>query len=232
MTRILVSASGAWLGRSKNGSYPGFRSGHGEREAFLNIIFDLGGVVLTWRPEEIIASSFADPEVRVKVAAEIFGHADWHELDRGTLPLREAIVRAAGRTGLPPSAVADLMRQVPIALVPVPATVDLLYRLKARGHRLFYLSNMHVASIEHVESAYVFWNVFEGGVISCRVHLIKPGREIYTYLLEKYGLDSVDTIFIDDTAVNLETPARLGMQTIKFENPAQCEDQLRVLGIS
>ncbi len=198
----------------------------------MNIVFDLGGAVFAWKPEAIIANVFADPEMRVKVRAEIFGHADWHELDRGTLPRREAIVRAAARTGLPPSAIADLMRQVPLALVAIPATVDLLYRLKARGHRLFYLSNMHVASIERVEKAYTFWDVFEDGVISCRVHLIKPEQEIYTYLLEKHGLDGTDTIFIDDTEVNLEAAARLGMRTIKFENPAQCEDQLRAMGIS
>jgi hypothetical protein len=32
--------------------------------------------------------------------------------------------------------------------------------------------------IEYLEKAYTFWEVFEGGVISCRVHLIKPEPEI------------------------------------------------------
>jgi hypothetical protein len=30
--------------------------------------------------------------------------------------------------------------------------------------------------------------------------------------------------------VNLAAGAKFGMQTIKFENPAQCERQLRALG--
>ena len=78
------------------------------------------------------------------------------------------------RTGLAFSAVENLMYQVPLALVAIPDTIALLHRLKACGHRLLYLSNMHVASIEHIERTYTFWDVFEGGVISCRLNLIKP----------------------------------------------------------
>lgn len=197
----------------------------------MNIVFDLGGVVLTWEPETIISNLFAAPEMQAQVRAEIFGHADWDELDRGTLPRQQAIHRAAARTGLMVSAVAELMHQVPLALEVIPDTVDLLYRLKARGHHLFYLSNMHVASIEHLERTYTFWDMFEGGVISCRIHLIKPESAIYAALLDTYGLDGAATVFIDDTEVNLAAAAQLGIRTIHFEHSGQCEAQLRALGI-
>ncbi len=55
-------------------------------ERALNIVFDLGGVVLTWQPDAIIASAFDDPATRAIVRREILDHPDWHELDRGTLP--------------------------------------------------------------------------------------------------------------------------------------------------
>lgn len=197
----------------------------------MNIVFDLGGVVFTWEPEAIITSVFTEPEVRARVRAEIFGHADWCELDRGTLPLKEAIIRAAARTGLAVSTVADLMRQIPLALVAIPDTVDLLYRLKAKGHRLFYLSNMHVAVIEHLVRTNTFWDIFEGGIISCHVHLIKPEPALYNALFEKYALDEGQTIFIDDTEVNIAAAAQLGVQTIRFENPAQCKQVLKTLGV-
>jgi putative hydrolase of the HAD superfamily len=196
----------------------------------LNIVFDLGGVVVTWEPEVIIAQVFADPVVQALVRTEIIGHADWLALDRGTLPRQDAIVRAAQRTGLSASAVAALLRQVPPALVAIPGTVALLYRLKAQGHTLFCLSNMHVASIEYLEKAYSFWEVFTGVVISCRLHLCKPEPAIYTYLLETYSLDGANTVFIDDTAVNLTAAAQFGLHTIQFASPAQCERQLQALG--
>jgi putative hydrolase of the HAD superfamily len=199
-------------------------------EDVLNIVFDLGGVVVTWEPEVIIAKVFADPVVQARVRTLIIGHADWLELDRGTLTQQHAIVRAAKRTDLPEVDVAKFLRQVPPALVTIPGTVDLLYRLKAQGHTLFCLSNMNVASIHHLEKSYTFWEVFSGVVISCRVHLCKPEPAIFTYLLETYGLVGADTVFIDDMALNLSAAAQFGIHTVKFESPAQCESQLQVLG--
>lgn len=196
----------------------------------MNIVFDLGGVVVSWEPAAIVASVFTDPVVQARVRAEIIAHPDWLALDRGTLPLQDAIARGAERTGLSVAEVAAFMRQVPPALVPIPGTVDLMYRLKERGHRLLCLSNMHVASIEHLEKAHPFFEVFEGTVISCRIHAIKPEPAIYAHLLEEHGLNGPETVFIDDVEVNLEAAARFGIRTIRFENPAQCEDQLRTLG--
>lgn len=199
-------------------------------EIVVNIVFDLGGVVVTWEPEAIIAKVFADPMMQALVHTEIFRHADWLALDRGTLPWQDAVRRGAQRTGLSEAGVAALLQQVPPALVAIPGTVDLLYRLKAQGHTLFCLSNMHVASIAHLEQAYTFWEVFTGVVVSCRLHVCKPEPAIYAYLLETYGLEGAHTVFIDDTEVNLTAAAQFGMRTIKFESPAQCERQLQVLG--
>ena len=51
----------------------------------MNIVFDLGGVVVTWEPEVIIVQVFADPAVQALVRTEILGHADWLALDRPTI---------------------------------------------------------------------------------------------------------------------------------------------------
>jgi putative hydrolase of the HAD superfamily len=195
------------------------------------LVFDLGGVVVRWDPDAIVASVFADPEVRTRVRKGVFGHADWHELDRGTLRREDAIARAAKRIGLAEAEIDRLLRQVPPSLVAFPDTVDLLYRLKAKGHPLYCLSNMHFASIEHLEQAYTFWEVFSGGAISCRLQVCKPEAGIYAYLLEKYGLKAQDTLFIDDVQANLDAAARLGIRTLRFENATQCERELRARGL-
>jgi putative hydrolase of the HAD superfamily len=196
----------------------------------LNIIFDLGGVVVRWEPEAIISRVFSDPAVRTVVLAEFVGHADWLALDRGTLSPRDAIARAAKRIGLSEAEIGEFLRQVPPALVPMAETLELLYRLRAKGHILFCLSNMAIASIEYLENAYTFWEVFEGVVVSCRLQLCKPEPAIYTYVLETYALDPSDTLFIDDTEVNLTTAAQLGMHAVRFESPAQCERELKLRG--
>jgi putative hydrolase of the HAD superfamily len=196
----------------------------------LNIVFDLAGVVVRYDQAALIAKVFPDSTMHATVRADIIGHADWLALDRGTLSERDAIARAADRTGLSTTDIAHFFVQMSAAWVPIAGTVALLQRLHTQGHPLFCLSNMHVASIAYLEETYAFWGVFTGVVISCRVQLIKPEPAIYAYLLAQYGLEASQTVFIDDTAVNLEAAAQLGIQTIQFENPGQCAGQLRALG--
>jgi putative hydrolase of the HAD superfamily len=196
----------------------------------LNIIFDLLRVIVNYDQAALIAEVFPDPAMHAVVRADILGHVDWLALDRGTLSLQDAVGRAARRTGLSKATVATFLQQVPPPGRANPGTVDLLYRLRAKGYPPFCSSNLHVASIEYLENAYPFWEVFAGRVVSCRVHLLKPEQAIYVYLLAQCGLEDPHTVFIDDTEANLEAAAQFGLNTIKFENPTPCERQLQTLG--
>jgi putative hydrolase of the HAD superfamily len=197
----------------------------------LTLVFDLGGVVVRWDPDAIVASVFSDPGMRAKVKAAVFDHADWLELDRGTLGRDEAIARAAQRSGVPASEIERLVHAVPPSLVVFPETVELLHRLKRKGYPLYCLSNMHFASIEYLEKTQTFWDVFDGAVISCRLKLCKPDAGIYEHLLRTYGLEAKDTLFIDDVQKNLDAAAKLGIKKLRFENASQCERELRALGL-
>ncbi len=193
----------------------------------MNLVFDLGGVVVRWDPEAIIDGVFNDESVKARVRQAVFEHADWLELDRGTLGREEAIARAARRSGLAAEDIKRLLHAVPPSLAVFPDTVELLYRLKRKGHPLYCLSNMHFASIEYLEREHTFWDVFEGRVISCRLQLCKPEPGIYEHLLREFGLKAEDTLFIDDVQKNLDAAAKLGIHTLRFETAAQCERELR-----
>jgi putative hydrolase of the HAD superfamily len=197
----------------------------------MNLVFDLGGVVVRWDPEAIIDGVFKDEAVKAKVRQAVFEHADWLELDRGTLGRDEAIERAARRSGLAAEDIKRLLHAVPASLVVFPDSVELLHRLKRKGHPLYCLSNMHFASIEYLERQHTFWDVFQGRVISCRLQLCKPEPGIYEHLLREFGLKAEDTLFIDDVQKNLDAAAKLGIHTLRFENAAQCERELRARGL-
>ena len=197
----------------------------------MNLVFDLGGVVVRWDPDAIIAGVFSDPAIRSKVKADVFSHPDWLELDRGTLEREDAIARAAQRMGLAVEEIRRLVHAVPPSLTVFPDTVDLLYRLKRQRYPLYCLSNMHFASIEYLEREHTFWEVFDGRVISCRLQLCKPESAIYEHLLQTYALAASETLFIDDVQKNLDAAAELGIRTLRFENAGQCERELRALGL-
>ena len=192
----------------------------------MNIVFDLGGVVVNWQPENIIRHFFQDPDQQDIVRSEIFAHEDWIELDRGTLELDQAIIRGAARTGLPRARIAELLNAVPEFLTPIGETIELIRAIHGSRNRLFVLSNMHLASACYLEKTYGIWKLFDGVVFSSRVQMVKPEMEIYEHLLSTYGLDAADTVFIDDVSENVTVASALGMKTILFSDAYRCRQDL------
>ena len=197
----------------------------------MNIVFDLGGVVVAYDRSALIAELYADPATQAAVRAALVEHLDWIAMDRGTLSELDAIARAASRSRLPATEFARFIDRMSVSWRLIPGTVNLLYRLRANGHALFCLSNMHPLSITFLEREFSFWEVFVGTIISCRVGLCKPEPAIYAHLLERFSLVGPDTVFIDDLDVNLKGAAPFGIHTIKFEDPTQCARGLAAFGV-
>jgi putative hydrolase of the HAD superfamily len=197
----------------------------------VNIVFDLGGVLVEYDRQGLIAELYPDSATQASVRAALIDHPDWVEMDRGALSEVEAITRAAARSTLPETEFARFIERLSVAWRPIPGTVELLYRLRARGYAIFCLSNMHPASMAFLERAFSFWDVFTGTVISCRVGLCKPDRDIDDHLLQRYALAAVETFFIDDLESNLTAARSLGINTIRFEDPEQCARALRSFGL-
>jgi putative hydrolase of the HAD superfamily len=191
-----------------------------------NVIFDLGGVVLRWNPDEILRNYYADGALRSLAKRELFQHADWLDLDRGTLAEHEAIERFHDRTGRPPRETAALLRAARDSLQPIPETLDILEELAARGVPLYCLSNMPAGTADHLREKYSFWKAFRGVVISGEINLLKPDTAIFDHIARRFGLAPQDTVFIDDLLANIESAERFGFNTILFENAAQCRQAL------
>ena len=196
----------------------------------MNVVFDLGGVVFKWQPDDIIRRVFDDAETQDLVKAQIFNHNDWVELDRGTISFERAVARGAARTGLPSTEIQRLLDEVPRSLEPIPGTMDLIRSVKESNNKMYVLSNMQFASIAYLEDKHRIWDMFDGVVISCRIKKVKPDSEIYEHLLEEHQLRASETVFIDDMSQNLTAAASHGIQTIQFLDAAQCRQDLLRLG--
>ena len=192
----------------------------------MNIVFDLGGVVFNWQPDRIVKSLFEDAKTQNLAKQKIIEHPDWVELDRGTIAKGHAIERGAARTGLPARDVQRLFDAVPRFLTPIESTIELIRELSGTTNRLFVLSNMHLASITHLERHHKIWDMFDGVVISSRIQKVKPEVQIYEHLLSLYKLKPAETIFIDDMQENIEAASSVGIQTIRFIDSAQCRHAL------
>ena len=110
-------------------------------------------------------------------------------------------------------------------------TERLIGELKAAGYGLYVLSNMSREFIDFLRRQPVYRH-FDGEVVSCEEHTVKPEPRIYEILLSRYGLDPGETLFIDDRPANLTAAQRLGIHTQLFDyhDPeATCEALRRQL---
>jgi putative hydrolase of the HAD superfamily len=195
-----------------------------------NVVFDLGGVLLEWKPDHILARLYPDDrETQARVKKEVFQHPDWLALDKGTLNEEEAVRLFQQRTGRPLSEMKGLMEMVRETLIPIQPTFTLLEELSKEGIGLYCVSNMQTNVFAYLQKRYDFWGKFKGRVISAHVRMIKPDAEIFHYLFSRYGLAPSESVFIDDHPPNVESARRLEMEAILFQGADDCRRQLQHL---
>lgn len=192
----------------------------------MNIVFDFGVVLFTWRPAEMLAAAFPDKASDAHAAAQlahaVFGHADWHAFDRGTLAMDTVIQRTAVRLDLPEAGFARLVKGIGERLQPVEGSVAVLRALHSRKLAgqgvtgLYFLSNMPVPYARYLEAHHDFLGLFDGGIFSGDVHLIKPEAAIYQALQDRYALQAPEICFIDDLQSNVQAAKALGWQGVHF----------------
>jgi putative hydrolase of the HAD superfamily len=193
-----------------------------------NVIMDLGGVMLEWNPDHLLTPFEPDPVLRGQLRAGIFG-PDWHQFDRGRLTEVELIERLALCTGHTRALLGEITQAVRESLREKTETVTLVRALRQRGFDIYCLSNMPGPVYEHLRSRHTFWDVFRGVVISGESQLMKPEPEIYLHLLERFGLQAAECVFIDDLQVNVDAAKAVGLHAIRFQNVSQCELEFAAL---
>lgn len=73
--------------------------------------------------------------------------------------------------------------------------------------------------------------IFDKIVNSSQVGYCKPQVEIYQAALEQFEVAGENVMYIDNDPVCLENASSLGIDTIKFQNHQQLENEFRKLGI-
>ena len=200
------------------------------RPRVRNVIFDFGGVLVSWRPQQIIESFYEEPELRDALREHAFQHDDWLDMDRGTLDEASVVRRCAARMARPESELERLFDHVRAALTPIEATVALLRELRGRpGLKLYGLSNMSEAIFAYLHGRHEFFELFDGIVVSAAVKLLKPEPAIYEHLRDRFDLDFAESVFIDDLERNVDSARRLGLPAIRFETTEQVRRELEPL---
>lgn len=211
------------------------------KDVFVNIVFDFGAVLFTWQPGTLLMQTFPQrvrtSDEAAQLAHQVFGHADWHDFDRGLLETDAVVARTAQRLDLPQQDLAALVQGIGERLTVMSESLAVLTQLHQRRlagdgvSGLYFLSNMPVLYARYLEQHHPFLQWFDGGIFSGDVLQIKPDPAIYQLLQSRYGLVPASTVFIDDLKHNITTAQSLGWHGIHFTSAQQLQTDLAQLGL-
>lgn len=177
-----------------------------------NIIFDLGNVLISFKPSEYLDKMEFDEDFKQRALTYIFGSQEWLKLDNGDLTLGEAIESIARKSPLKRHEIARIFDLRIEMMFPLEKNAEMLPELKNKGFMLYYLSNFPIDIFDEIKNRYNFFNCFAGGIISAEVRYSKPDRKIYESLLQKYMLRPEECLFIDDIEANVIGAESVGMK--------------------
>lgn len=192
-----------------------------------NIVFDIAGVIAHWDPMPWFRERFGAKKGE-EVFAAAMGSDYWAaNIDLGYIPEEELFRHQRESYPHLRAELEEVERDWKEILTPIPETEDLIRRLKAAGYSVYFLSNFPERTFQHVWETTPAFRLVDGGVVSWKVHMMKPHADIYRHILEKYGLAAEETVFTDDTPVNVEGAKAVGLFAWHFTGAAGFENYLK-----
>ena len=197
-----------------------------------NIILVVGMVLVDFCWADLLHQLGITGEAFEAVADATVRTQTWNEYDRSTKTEEELLAdlkanapQYAQQIQLFWDNMSGMIRQYPYAKPWITA-------LKESGYRVYILSNYSKRTYELTkDDGLSFLPLADGIVFSFETGYIKPEKEIYHCLMDRYHLDPNECVFIDDNAPNLVYPKQIGWSTIQFHDLAQVKQELRALGV-
>ena len=196
-----------------------------------NIIFDLGNVLINFKPNEFLLRFTNDKEYINQFISKVTRSKTWLELDRGTNSLENAKKFFLSQYSGEKEIIEQFFDQWMDILTPIEENIEILGELKELGYRLYILSNYIKEAFSFVSSKYNFFSLFDGKIISGVENIIKPEKAIYELLLSRYNLLPEESLFIDDILFFLKPAKKLGMKTIWNRPETDLREELRKFDI-
>lgn len=190
-----------------------------------NIIFDLGGVILTLEETQVVkrfetlglkdAGQRLDPYEQTG----IFGDLEEGKIDAEGF--RKELSLLVGHE-VSHEECADAWQGY-IKEIP-ERNLETLLKLRQEGYRLILLSNTNPFMMEFVESdrfdgkGHPLAYYFDAEYKSFEVKLMKPDEHFYRYVLSREKILPEETLYVDDGPRNVAAASELGLRTLCPKN--------------
>jgi len=196
-----------------------------------NIIFDYGGVILNIDPSLTFkALKEAGTEDIEGLHLHLTTQEFYNKLETGQITPEEfrKSIKEYTKTNMTNQQIDDAWNAL---ILDMPAhRIKLLEEIRSK-YRIFMLSNTNKihydkyrADLERDFGYPDFSHLFEKAHFSHEIGYRKPDARIFQYVLDVHGLKPEETLFIDDSLINVEAADCLGMTGLLLENGVEIND--------
>ena len=195
----------------------------------MDIILDMGNVLLEWNKDKILQGVSDTKEEYLVLDKTIFQSGLWERLDLGTMTREELVLKVVSMIGR------TYQKKVEEVIWNWPSYIDIyrevfpvLSELKKKGHRIFVLSNTSKVFYDLLEEQLSpLKELLDGFVLSCDIKAIKPDLAMFKGILDKYQLDPVNCVFLDDIEDNTNAAEKLGIRAYQVKKRSDVVDILK-----
>jgi len=191
------------------------------------VLFDLGNVVVDWRPLLLYRTMFDDPSEAEAFCDNVCNMA-WHtEHDRGLSMDENAGLLIEKYPHYENHIRAWKTRWLEMFAGYVTGVPELMAILEEKRVPLFGLSNLPAEKADETFDAFPMIKILRDVIVSGVEKVVKPDPKIYDIALERMGRPKSETVlFIDDNRDNIDAAKALGFQTHHFQGSKCLEADL------
>ena len=193
-----------------------------------NVIFDYGGVLLDWNPHYLYDPYFGDVEQAEWFLTNICTY-EWNAQHDNGKPIAEGTAELIAEHPEWEKEIRlyydDFMKMMGGQ---IPGMEEFVKELKAKGYRVFGLSNWSVETFALVRHVYPVLDLMEDMVISGIEKVMKPDHRIFELALKRFGIKAEETVFIDDNPNNVKAACEVGIKGILFKSREQLASFLQL----
>lgn len=197
----------------------------------MNIVFDLGMVLVNWDPRNLYRKVFSDT-AKMEWFLENVCHNDWNlENDRGR-SFDDAVIEATARH---PAHAAEIAmyrdRWMEMVAGAIEGSVAILEELHTKGVPVYAITNWNGDTFRATRQRFPFLELFRDIVVSGDEKLIKPDPAIFQLLANRNAISLAECLFIDDSLKNVAGAEAVGMRGHHFTSPESLRADLQRAGV-
>lgn len=178
------------------------------------VLFDLGGVLVKVHPVSFYRKLNIDEEKIKKHFHEIegpisLGYEDPESVLKELIKMYDVDIPFDQiLTSFKEDYIGDIIKEL----------YDLIIPLKEKGYSIGLLSNTNKIHISYIQSLFNNFTDFDKLYLSYEIHLMKPHKEIFQYVLNDLGVEPGEILFIDDSKENLNSASQIGWNILQVNS--------------